>query len=93
MPDDSDPGCCLRSLLNKVGGARADVRLPILKQAAMQYGGDWDLPADSPDVYDPVMPSISVLGVTAFAETVDELPFNWMRAARNALGEEASGRG
>ena len=89
MPEHADtlPGCdCLAALLRRLESAPPALRLAILKQVAVAHGGSWDLPSDAPGIYDPVMPSIGVLGITAFAETVEELPMNWMRAARNALG-------
>jgi len=60
-------------------------RLEILKQAVVAHGGRWDLPAEVSGGYEPALISLQVFGVHAMAETLDELPRNWMRAAANIL--------
>ncbi len=60
-------------------------RLEILKQAVVAHGGRWDLPSEVSGVYEPALFSLQVFGVHAMAETLDELPRNWMRAAANIL--------
>ena len=66
-----------------------ETRLEILKRAVIAHGGRWDLPSDISGVYQPALISLQVFGVHAMADTLDELPRNWMRAAGNILeGEE-----
>jgi len=60
-------------------------RLEILKRAVVAHGGRWDLPSDVSGIYEPALLSLQVFGVHAMAETLDELPRNWMRAAANIL--------
>jgi hypothetical protein len=60
-------------------------RLIILKRAVVAHGGRWDLPSEVSGVYEPALISLQVFGVHAMAETLDELPRNWMRAAANIL--------
>lgn len=60
-------------------------RLEILKRAVIAHGGRWDLPSDASGVYRPSLISLQVFGVHAMADTLDELPRNWMRAAQNIL--------
>ena len=60
-------------------------RLEILKQAVVAHGGRWDLPSDVSGIYEPALLSLQVFGVHAMAETLDELPCNWMRAAANII--------
>ena len=60
-------------------------RLIILKRAVVAHGGRWDLPSEVSGVYEPALISLQVFGVHAMAETLDELPRNWMQAAANIL--------
>ena len=60
-------------------------RLIILKRAVVAHGGRWDLPSDVSGIYEPALISLQVFGVHAMAETLDELPRNWMRAAVNII--------
>ncbi len=60
-------------------------RLTILKRAVVAHGGRWDLPSEVSGVYEPALISLQVFGVHAMAETLDELPRNWMQAAANIL--------
>ncbi|WP_428545687.1 hypothetical protein [Profundibacter sp.] len=60
-------------------------RLEILKRAVVAHGGRWDLPSDVSGIYEPALLSLQVFGVHAMAETLDELPHNWMQAAANIL--------
>ncbi len=60
-------------------------RLEILKRAVITHGGRWDLPSDVSGIYEPALLSLQVFGVHAMAETLDELPRNWMQAASNIL--------
>ena len=76
----------LRALVAHVSELPADRRLEALKRAVIEHGGRWDLPSDAPGLYQPIMVSVQVLGICAFAADVDELPRNWIRAAENALG-------
>jgi hypothetical protein len=68
-----------------------DERLPALKRAVLAHGGRWDLPSELTGTYRPALVSLQVFGVHAMAASLDELPRNWMRAARNVL--EAEGQG
>jgi hypothetical protein len=80
------PDCsCLDSLLARVEAAPAEMRLAILKQAVVGHGGSWDLPSDTPGIYEPALMSIQVFGVFAAADNLEELAINWMRAAGNTL--------
>lgn len=76
-------------LLADLKVCRNEARLEILKRAVIAHGGRWDLPSDAPGVYQPALISLQVFGVHAMADTLDELPRNWMRAAGNIL--EAQG--
>jgi hypothetical protein len=62
-----------------------EIRLEILKRAVIAHGGRWDLPSDVRGIYQPALISLQVFGVHAMADTLDELPRNWMRAAGNIL--------
>jgi len=80
-------GCsCLKGLLARTREAPAERRLAILKQAVVEHSGCWDLPSDVPGIYQPVLMSIQIFGVYAMAESLEQLPGNWMRAAGNILG-------
>jgi hypothetical protein len=80
--------CLLDDLLVGV----QETRLEILKRAVIAHGGRWDLPSDISGVYQPALISLQVFGVHAMADTLDELPRNWMRAAANILEGEELGR-
>lgn len=60
-------------------------RLEVLKSAVITSGGRWDLPSAKQGVYEPILMSIQVYGVYAMADTLDELPRNWVRLAANIL--------
>ena len=62
-----------------------EARLETLKRAVIAHGGRWDLPSDVSGVYEPALLSLQVFGVHAMAESLDELPRNWMRAAANII--------
>lgn len=63
-----------------------DNRLNALYKLVTRNGGRWDLPHDAGHrSYRPIMVSAQLFGVTAFADTVEELPQNWLRAAENTL--------
>jgi hypothetical protein len=47
--------------------------------------GLWCVPEDPRD-YRPVLFEVHLFGVTAIAPDPEELPANWLRAARNMLG-------
>lgn len=76
----------LDALVKAVAGLPTEWRLDVLRQAVIRHGGRWDLPSELPGIYRPVLVSMQVFGVHAMAETLEELPENWMRAARNVLG-------
>ncbi|MFT5615273.1 MAG: hypothetical protein ACI8Q6_002558 [Granulosicoccus sp.] len=80
-------------LLDDLKACRHEVRLEILKRAVIAHGGRWDLPSDTLGVYQPALISLQVFGVHAMADTLDELPRNWMRAAGNILEGDENGRG
>lgn len=80
----------LRALVDEMAAVPPDRRVEALKRAVIEYGGRWDLPSDKPGVYQPVLLSAQVLGVFAFAETIEELPVNWLRVAKNALAGECA---
>jgi len=79
-------------LLDDLKVTPREARLEILKRAVIAHGGRWDLPSDALGVYQSALISLQVFGVHAIAETLDELPLNWMRAAGNILESEALGR-
>ncbi len=78
----------LGQLVGRMRALPADRRLEALKRAVIEHGGRWDLPSEKPGVYNPVLVSAQVFGVCAFAESIDELHINWLRAAENALAWE-----
>ena len=75
----------IAELLAELGVSAQRHRLIILKRAVVAHGGRWDLPSDISGVYEPALISLQVFGVHAMAETLDELPRNWMRAAANII--------
>ena len=79
-------------LLSDLQVSQQECRLEILKRAVIAHGGRWDLPSDSLGVYQPALISLQVFGVHAMADTLDELPRNWMRAAGNILEGAEHGR-
>lgn len=81
----------LRALVDEMAAVPPDRRVEALKRAVIEHGGRWDLPSDKPGVYQPVLLSAQVFGVCAFAETIEELPVNWLRAAENALAWGTAG--
>jgi len=72
-------------LLDDLKVTPQETRLGILKHAVIAHGGRWDLPSDALGIYQPALISLQVFGVHAMADTLDELPRNWMRAAGNIL--------
>jgi hypothetical protein len=84
MGDEPDTAA-LGALTDALTGLSAAQRLDALKQAVIRNGGRWDLPSELPGIYRPALVSLQVFGVYAMAETLEELPRNWMRAARNVL--------
>ncbi|KPU84206.1 hypothetical protein JI58_04265 [Marinosulfonomonas sp. PRT-SC04] len=60
-------------------------RLETLKSAVITSGGRWDLPSAKRGVYEPFLMSIQVFGVYAMADSLEELPRNWVRLAANIL--------
>jgi len=75
----------IAELLAELGVSAQRHRLEILKRAVVAHGGRWDLPSDVSGVYEPALLSLQVFGVHAMAESLDELPRNWMRAAANLI--------
>jgi len=75
----------IAELLAELGVSAQRHRLIILKRAVVAHGGRWDLPSEVSGVYEPALLSLQVFGVHAMAETLDELPRNWMRAAANII--------
>lgn len=60
-------------------------QLEVLKAAVITSGGRWDLPSAKQGVYDPLLMSIQVFGAYAMADTLEELPRNWVKTASNIL--------
>lgn len=61
-------------------------RLAVLRTMVLNSGGRADLPhASGKHVYTPVLCSVELHGVTAFASDAAELPENWLKAAQNTL--------
>jgi len=77
----------LQALVDTVSSADSADRLDTLKAAITTHGGRWDLPSE-PDGYHPVLMSAQIFGICAFAQSLEELPVNWLHAARNALAGE-----
>ncbi len=74
-------------LLEGISGA---AQLLALKNLIINNNGRWDLPSaakrpDGKPVYDPALVSVELFGVYAMSDEADELPTNWLRAARNIL--------
>ncbi len=84
MGDEPDTAA-LAELIDALAALPADQRLEALKRAVVRHGGRWDLPSELPGIYRPALVSLQVYGVHAMAETLEELPRNWMRAAQNVL--------
>jgi len=79
--DIAQIGC----LLDDLKVTPQETRIEILKRAVIAHGGRLDLPSDVRGVYQPALISLQVFGVHAMADSLDELPRNWMRAAANIL--------
>lgn len=77
-------------LLDDLKDTPQETRLETLKRTVIAHGGRWDLPSDALGIYQPALISLQVFGVHAMADTLDNLPRNWMRAAGNIL--DAQGR-
>lgn len=85
LMDDKPETAALGALVDALAALPAAHRLDALKRAVITNGGRWDLPSELPGIYRPALVSLQVFGVHAMAETLEELPRNWMRAARNVL--------
>ena len=85
LMDDEPDTAALAKLIDALAALPADQRLEALRRAVIRNGGRWDLPSELPGIYRPALVSLQVFGVHAMAETLEELPRNWMRAARNVL--------
>ncbi|HCP80319.1 MAG TPA: hypothetical protein DIT67_01550 [Octadecabacter sp.] len=75
----------IRWLVDALDSAAETDMLEALKGAVIGYGGRWDLPSERVGDYQPCIMSVQVFGVYAMAEVLEELPDNWIRAARNVL--------
>ena len=84
MEDEPDTSA-LGALIKALAALPAAQRLDALKRAVIRSGGRWDLPSEISGIYRPALVSLQVFGVHAMAETLEELPRNWMRAALNVL--------
>lgn len=64
-----------------------EARLLALKNLSDNNCGRMDIPAmtDGALIYNPLIKSVEVFGVYAMADDLDELPKNWILAARNIL--------
>ncbi len=87
LMDDEPDTAALAALVDALAALPADQRMEALKRAVIRNGGRWDLPSELPGIYRPALVSLQVYGVHAMAETLEELPRNWMRAARNVLAD------
>ena len=83
--EDVPDTTALGALVDALAALPADQRLDALKRVVIRNGGRWDLPSEFPGIYRPALVSLQVFGVHAMAETLEELPRNWVRAARNVL--------
>ncbi len=97
LMEDVPDTTALGALLATLAALPAAQRLDALKRAVIRNAGRWDLPSEFPGIYRPALVSLQVFGVHAMAETLEELPQNWMRAARNVLAacdykEDENGR-
>ena len=65
-------------------------QLSELKALCEQYGV-WTIPLDGSN-YSPVLYEISLFGVAALTDRIEQLPRNWIRAAKNILRAEMGGQ-
>lgn len=56
-----------------------------MQQLVISSGGTWDLPHSDPEIYKPLLCSMQLAGVHAYSKSADELPAEWMKAARAAI--------
>ena len=85
LMEDVPDTTALAALIKALAALPAAQRLDALRRAVIRNGGRWDLPSELPGIYRPALDSLQVFGVHAMAETLEELPRNWMRAAPNVL--------
>ncbi|GHE88528.1 hypothetical protein GCM10016455_05820 [Aliiroseovarius zhejiangensis] len=74
-----------RELYDDVKGQPPFLRLARMKQLAVQTGGEWDLPHDTPGVYEPIICSFKLAGVHVFAKDPRDLPDEWLNATQDVL--------
>lgn len=84
MALDCDPDA-MRAMVDLLKPLQTDERLQAIERAVKDHGGCWDLPSEKPDAYRPVLMSVQLFGICAFASTAEELVINWIRAAENVL--------
>lgn len=80
----------LQSALDLLQRCSHEGRLLQLKNLVLNNGGIWTVP-EAPCGYTPVLYEAQLFGVPAFADRDQDLPVNWMRAARNLLDRQAEG--
>ncbi|WP_136440352.1 hypothetical protein [Pacificoceanicola onchidii] len=61
-------------------------------QNLCENNGIWTVPDDH-SRYSPVLFEVSLFGVPAIADTAEDLPRNWLRAAGNILKDQPQGSG
>lgn len=78
----------LRGAVDLLEQVDPDARLSALENLAIN-NGTWSVPED-PRGYHPVIFEIQILGVPALSDTAEQLPANWLKAARNILNAAAT---
>jgi len=86
----------LRGTIEVLRTVSPEGQMLALRNLATDNGGRYDLPserlgADGQPVYMPLLLSVSVFGVYAMSDNIDELPKNWILAATNILEADETG--
>lgn len=84
----------LSATIDLLDGITPDAQLLQLKNLCISNGGIWTIPEDMPQGVKPYAPAfyeVSLFGVSASAADPEELPRNWMKAARAIVMGRADG--
>ena len=74
----------VRVALELLGGVSSDARLTQMANLVVNNGGVWSVPV-RPSAYKPHLFEARLFGISAFGESPDDLPLNWIRAAEAVL--------
>lgn len=74
----------LRAAVEALELCLPDSRLLHMRTLCIAHGGLWPIP-EGLEKFPPVLFEVSLHGVTALAQTAENLPRNWIRAARAIL--------